>query len=172
VRAHQLPVTGDEPRLACDTLELQFRSDAALRPSPAPVQGRLERITARGGVVSEQGRPGVTNGPSAYRRLTAQTLTARAEPATGALTSLRAEGAVVIEQSANRATGGRAVYQADTGVLELTDAPELETPDVHISGARALLWDRTRNRYAVSGPFKARIKTETVRQLAEKVRSP
>jgi lipopolysaccharide export system protein LptA len=172
VRAHQLPVSGDEPRLACDTLELQFGSDAASTSSPAPAPGRLERITARGGVVCEQGRPGVTNGPAAYRRLAAQTLTALAEPVTGALTSLHAEGAVVIEQSANRATGGRAVYQAQTGVLELTDAPELETPEVQISGARSLLWDRTHNRYAMSGPFRARIKTETARELAEKVRSP
>lgn len=170
VRAHQAPLTGSEPRLQCDTLTLEFAGgDGAPAPGAA---GRLQAIHARGHVLCEQGQPGVTNGPAIYRRLGAQTLSARADPTSGAWASLLAEGDVVLEHPGSRATGGRAVYEADSGVLELRENPTLETPEVLIGGARALRWDRTRGTYAMSGPFKARIKAETARQLAEKIQSP
>lgn len=170
VRANQLPATGSEPRLQCDRLELELAGGEASRVEVPG--GRLQTIRARGQVVCEQGQPGVTNGPAVYRRLSARTLTGRTDATSGALASVVAEGDVVMDQPGGRATAGRAVYEAATGVLELSEAPELETAQVHITGARALLWDRTRDRYAMSGPFKARIKTEAARQFAEKVQLP
>jgi lipopolysaccharide export system protein LptA len=170
VRAHQLPVNGSEPRLQCDVLELEFAGGDA---SASAVSGsRLEVIRARGHVVCERGDAGATNGPMLLRRLSARSLTARADAATGALTRLEAEGDVVLEQPGSRARSGRAVYEAETGVLELSEAPELETRGVLVRGAHALLWDRTRDRYAMSGPFKARIRAEAARELADTIQKP
>ncbi|MCX8089743.1 MAG: LptA/OstA family protein [Verrucomicrobiae bacterium] len=170
VRAHQLPLTGSEPRLQCDTLELRFAAGDA--SSTATDGAKIETLHASGQVVCEQGQPGVTNGPAAHRRLCAQTLIARADPATGAITSLLTEGNVTLEQPGSRATGGRAAFQAGTGLLELTQSPELETAEVRISGARALLWDTTHDRYAMHGPFKVRLRAETARQMLENLQRP
>ncbi len=170
VRAHQLPVTGEEPRVRSDALELQFAARSAA--SETSSAARLETITARGRVFCERGRAGVTNGAAMHRRLSARTLSARADPATGALTTLIAEGDVVMDQPAGRARGGRAVYEAATGVLELSESPELETPQVHVTGAHALVWDRAHDRYAMRGPFKARIRAGAVRPLIENLPSP
>lgn len=170
VRAHQLPMTGLEPRLQCDTLALVFAAGDASRSETAG--GRLDSITARGRVVCEQGQPGATNGPAMYRRLSAQTLTAHTDPASDQLASLQAEGEVVLDRADSRARAGRAAYDAQRGVLELSESPELETAQVHITGAHALVWDKTHDRYAMRGPFKARIRAEAAQQAVERISSP
>jgi lipopolysaccharide export system protein LptA len=162
VRAHQLPVSGSEPRLQCDELEVKF---AATGP-------KAESLQARNNVVYRQGLPGSTNGPAMYRQLSTRTLTARSDPATGALLNLAAEGDVQIEQLGNRASGGRATYTAATDFLELTDSPVLETSQILITNARTLFWDNANARFTGTGPFKIRFKTEAVKQTAEKLKTP
>ncbi|MCU0784141.1 MAG: hypothetical protein MUF81_08890 [Verrucomicrobia bacterium] len=162
VRAHQLPVTGSEPRLQCDELEVKF----------AAATSQAESLQARQSVVYEQGLPGLTNGPAIYRKLSTRTLTARSDPATGALLNLVAEGDVQIEQPGNRASGGHATYTAATDFLELTDRPTLETPQLLITDARTLFWDKTNHRFSGTGPFKIRFKPEVVKQAAGKLKTP
>lgn len=162
VRSHQLPITGNESRLQCEELEMKF----------APASHQTESLQARRNVVFEQGRPGVTNGPAIYRKLSTHTLTARSDPTTGAWLNLVAEGDVQIAQPGSLAGGGRATYTAATDFLELTDSPVLETPQILITDARTLYWDKANARFAGTGPFKIKFKPEAVRQTAEKLKTP
>lgn len=149
-RAHQLPVNGSEPRLRSDVMEVRF---AAGNP-------RAEFLEARENVVYEQGTPGVTNGPAAYRRLDTRTLTAQADPITGALSDLVAEGGVRVDQAGRVASGGRATYAGNSGILELTGKPVFEAAELSVTQARTLAWDRVNDRFFATAPFKLKVRTE------------
>jgi len=160
-RAHQSPITGAEPRLRADSMEVRFATNAH----------QIASLQAKQNVIYEQGRAGVTNGADAYRRLTTRTLTARSDSATGELSDLLAEGGVEVEQSDGLARGGRATYAAKMDVLELLDRPTLETPQVIISEARTLAWDKAKNRFSATAPYKLKLKSVAVKQ-AQKVINP
>ena len=144
VRTHQLPITGSEPRLQSDELEVRFATEAS----------QAESLQARKNVVYEQGTSGVTNGPAIYRKLSTRTLTAHAGPPNGALSDLVADGDVRIEQPGSVARGTRATYTAATDFLELTGQPTLDTPQARITEARTLVWDKGKNRFAATAPYK------------------
>ncbi len=162
VRAHQLPATGSEPQLRSEELEVKFAS----------ASNQAESLQARKNVVYEQGLPGVTNGPAVYRKLTTHTLTARSDANTGVLLNLVAEGDVQIEQPGSQARGGRATYTAATDFLELTDHPSLETPQLIITDAQSLFWDKAKGRYTGTGMFKIKFKPAVVRQTGGKLKTP
>ncbi len=156
-RAHQSPITGSEPRLRSDTFAVQFGTNS-----------NVEVLRAIENVVCEQGTPGITNGPGAYRKLTARTLTARTDPATGSLSDLVAENTVRIEQSGSLATGERATYAATTDIFEVTGQPTLETSQLTITDARTLVWDKTRNRFSATAPYTIRLRAETLKESFDK----
>jgi len=156
--AHQSPLTGSEPRLRSDTFEVRFGTNAH----------NVESIQATENVVCEQGTPGITNGPNAYRKLTTRTLTARTEPATGALSDLLAERDVRIEQFGSLATGERATYTAATDIFEVTGQPTLETVQMTITDARTLVWDKARNRFSATAPYKIKLRTDTLKKPVDK----
>lgn len=157
-RAHQSPVTGSEPRLRSDTFEIRFGMGT----------NSVESVRAVENVVYEQGTPGVTNGPAAYRKLTARTLTARTDPATGKLSELWAEGKVRIEQAGSLATGERAAYTAATDSFEVSGKPTLETAQITITDARTLVWDKARNRFAATAPYTIKFRAESMKLAVEK----
>jgi lipopolysaccharide export system protein LptA len=153
VRAHESPRTGAEPRLRSDTLEVQLAADGP----------RAERITASHHVVFEQGAPGVTNGATVYRTLTARTLTATPSPRTNGVVDLVAEGEVELTEPGATAQCERAVYTGATDTVTLTGKPVLV---VHVQGrpaaqrppgiltvtdAEVLIWERARGRYSGKG---------------------
>jgi lipopolysaccharide export system protein LptA len=144
VRTHQLPITGSEPRLRSDELEVNF----------AAADAQPESLQARKNVLYEQGTPGVTNGPAIYRKLSTRTLTAHAGPPNGALSDVVAEGEVQVEQPGSMARGERATYTAATDVLELTGTPTLDTPQARITEARTLVWDKAKNRFVATAPYR------------------
>lgn len=161
VHAHQGPQTGSEPRLRSEKLEVRFG-----------VNGRgAESLQAVQAVVFEQGVPGVTNGPSMYRRMDANTLAANADAATGEMAELVAEGGVRIEQPGSVARGSRAVYARSTQVLKLLGNPSLETPQVIISEANELMWDNARSTMLGTG-YKSQVKPEALKRAGESPKLP
>jgi len=161
-RAHQSPLTGSEPRLRSDTFEIRSGTNA----------NSVESIRAVQNVVYEQGTPGVTNGPNAYRQLTTSLLTARTDPATGALSDLLAEGGVRIEQIGSLAMGDRATYTAATDRFVVSGKPTLETPQMTITDARTLVWDKAKNRFSATAPYKIRFRTDSLSKSVEKLKEP
>ena len=115
--------------------------------------------------------PGITNGPNMYTRMTAATLTALTDAATGALSSLLAERDVQIEQPGMLGKGERATYTAATGVFELTGNPTLKTPQLIITKAQKLSWDRASNRYYATGPYTMNV-PEAAKRISESSKTP
>lgn len=160
-RAHESPRTGSESRLRSDTLEVRFGEDLQ----------QMESIRAVDHVVYEQGTPGVTNGPAVYRKLTARTITSQSSSATNGLSDLVAEGEVQVEQADYVGRGDRATYTADTQVLELTGRPTLETPELIITEARTLVWNRDKGRLAATPPYKITIRAAALPEEPELLKS-
>lgn len=158
--AHESPITGGEPRLRSDTLELQLAADGQ----------RAERITASNHVVFEQGTIGVTNGPAKYRKLTAQTVTARPSLQTNGMADLVADGDVQLIEPDATARGEHATYTGAMGIVELTGNPMVDTPKAIVTG-RTLVWDKANNRFAGSG-YKIKSKPEPVGKTAEALKAP
>lgn len=156
-RAHESPLTGRESRLRSDTLEVRFGEDIQ----------QVESIRAVDNVVYEQGTPGVTNGPAVYRKLTARTITSQSTSATNGLSDLVAEGDVRVEQPGYVGRGQRATYAAATQVLELMGTPTLDTPELLITEARTLVWDRAHGRLAATPPYKMTIRAEVLPEAQE-----
>lgn len=159
-RAHQSPLTGSEPRLRSDKFEIRFGTSA----------NQVESIRAVEHVVYEQGVRGITNGPNVYRRLTTRSLTARTAATTGALSELLADHDVRIEQSGSLATGDRATYTAATDSFEVSGKPTLESAQMTITDARTLVWDKARNRFSATAPYKIRFRTDSMRKPVGKQR--
>lgn len=153
-RAHQSPLTGAEPRLRGDTFEIRFAAET----------NRVESLRAVRNVVYEQGTPGLTNGPDAHRKLSTRLLTARTDPVSGGLADLMAEGDVRIEQAGSLATGERAAYSAARDSFEVTGQPTLTTPQMVITDARSLVWDKARNRFAATAPYRIRLESANLKQ--------
>ncbi|MCW5555557.1 MAG: hypothetical protein KIS67_25770 [Verrucomicrobiae bacterium] len=151
-QAHESPLTGSESRLRSEMLEVRFGEDLQA----------VEGIRAVDNVVYEQGTPGVTNGPAVYRKLIARTITSQSTAATNGLSDLVAEGEVQVEQADYIGRGDRATYTAGTQVLELTGQPTLETPELIITEARTLVWDRAKARLAATPPYKITIRAEAL----------
>jgi lipopolysaccharide export system protein LptA len=156
--AHQSPITGSEPRLRSDALVVRFGTNVH----------QVESIAARANVVYEQGIPGVAEGTNVYRKLITRTLTARSDSPTGALSSLLAEGDVQIEQPGNIAKGERVTYTTATDLLELTGSPTLQTPQVTITDARTLVWDKANNGFSATAPYKIKLRLETIKKVRQK----
>jgi lipopolysaccharide export system protein LptA len=148
VHAHQAPITGSEPRLRSDVLDVRFGTNVH----------QVETIQARQNVIYEQGILGVAEGTNVYRKLITRTLTARSDSHTGDLSTLLAEDGVQIEQPGNVAKGARAIYTKATDSLELTGNPMLETPDVTIVDARTLVWDKANNAFSATAPYKIKLR--------------
>jgi lipopolysaccharide export system protein LptA len=142
-RLHQSPITGSEPHLQCATLDLFFATNSH----------HVELMQAKDQVRFEQGTAGVTNGPNAYRLLTAGSLTAAWNSPTGALSNFIAEGGVQAEQAGSVANGQRAAYTSATDVLELTGQPTLDTPEATITGADKIIWDKKSSGFSVRGRY-------------------
>jgi hypothetical protein len=132
VQGHELPKTGAESR---------FRAGQVLI-ALAPGGQRAERASAVGGVLVEQGTPGVTNGPAAYRRFEASEVDAGLSPLTGELVSFDARIGVRVEQPGGWAAGDRAYYSAVTDTMILTNRPTANIGPVRLTQAEALHWHR------------------------------
>ena len=159
VHVHQSPATGSEPRLQSDELELRFSTNA--RPS-------VERLEARRNVIYEQGTPGVTNGPTVFRRMTARTLTATADPATGQLNELVADGGVKLEEPGTAATGDRAVYGRAADSFKLTGKTVLETPQAIFTESPEVYWSRVDKKFSAREPCVIKVKAEALKSEAIK----
>jgi len=146
--AHQSPITGSEPRLRSDVLEIRFGTNAH----------QVEMIQARTNVVFEQGTPGVAKGTNAYRKLLTRTLTVRSDSPGGELSGLLADRDVRVEQPGSVAKGERAIYTKATDLLELTGNPTLETPQVIITDARTLVWNKVNNGFSATAPYKIKLR--------------
>jgi lipopolysaccharide export system protein LptA len=156
--AHQSPITGSEARLRSDTFEVRFGTNA----------NNAESIQATKNVIYEQGTPGITNGPNVYRKLTTRSLTARTDPDTGGLSDLLADRDVRIEQLGSLATGDRATYTAATDSFEVTGRPTLETSQMTITDARTLVWDKAKNRFSATAPYRIKLRTDTLNKPVDK----
>lgn len=163
VRVHQSPKTGSEPRLQSDELELRFSTN-----SPP----RVERLEARRNVIFEQGLPGVTNGPAIYRRMTARTIAADADPATGKLGELVADGGVKLDEPGTQATGDRLVYTTATDTLKLTGNTVLETPDLIFTESPEVYWNRAEKKLVARVPCVMKTKPGGLKRIGESQKLP
>ena len=163
VRVRQMPHTGSEPKLQSDELTLQFSTN-----NPP----RVERMEARQNVIYEQGMPGVTNGPAAFWRMTARTLTAAADPASGKPGEFVADGGVKIEQPGTEATGDRAVYTRSTDSLKLTGKTVLETPEVVFTESPEVYWSRTAKKFIAREPCVIKVKPAALKRAGELQKLP
>lgn len=143
VAAHQLPIDGSERRMSCGELEVRIASD----------RRHAESVQARQNVVCEQGRIGVTNGPSEsiYSRMESQTLTAKLDPAQGELIDLIAAGGVRLTQPETTATGDMAKYLRATQQLQLVGPSVIDNRVGIWKSSRGLTWDIEKN--VVSGSY-------------------
>lgn len=132
VTAHQLPQDGAEPRLKCDELEVRLAAN----------RRHAEAVQARGEIVCERGRVGVTNGTSAevYTRMTSKTLTARTDGATGNLIELVADGGVQLDRSDLVAQGERAVFTQADQLLKLLGQSVIENTQAIYKSSQGLAW--------------------------------
>ncbi len=163
VRVHQLPKTGSEPRLQSDELELRFSTN-----SPP----RVERLEARRNVIFEQGIPGVTNGPAIYRRMTARTIDADADPTTDKLGEVVADGDVKIEEPGTHATGDRAVYTTATDTFKLTGKTILETPEAIFTESPEVYWSRADKKFFAREPCVIKSKPGALKRVGESQKLP
>ncbi len=128
--------------LACERLRVTFAE-----------AGTLQHLEATGGVRAEQReapRPGTEPRRTEVR---AGHLEAWFRADTNRLDRAVAAEQVRVTRGKRRAEGERATYTEATGVLELTGAPRVETPDGRVTGAEALRWDTRRNRAGGRGAF-------------------
>ena len=146
-RVHQSPINGSEPHLRCETLDLFFTTNTH----------RIESMQAQERVLFEQGKPGVTNGPDAYHRLTASRLTAKCDSLTGALANFVADQNVVIDApdtkgqashaTADKLTFTQAIASGVTNqTIELTGRPQLTNPQGRLVGD-VIIWDMVHDRF-------------------------
>lgn len=146
-RVHQSPITGSEPHLRCETLDLFFATNAH----------RIELMEAKDQVRFEQGITGVTNGPDAYRRLSADRLTAVWSSPTGTLSSFVAERNVMIDTpdtkgQVSQATAEKLTYTHTiaSGVtnrtIELTGQPQVTNSMGRLVGD-VIVWDLVSDRF-------------------------
>jgi len=149
VRVYQSPRTNSDPRLQSDELSLRFSTNA--RPS-------IERLEARRNVVFEQGAPGMTNGPATYRRMTAHTLAADAEPVTRKLRELAVDGDVKIEAPDIRASGDRGVYTPAADTFKLTGKTVLETPEMIFTESPEIYWSQAEKKFGAREPYVIKFK--------------
>jgi len=163
VRVHQSPKTGSEARLQSDELELRFSTNST---------PRVERLEARRNVIFEQGTLGVTNGAAIYRRMTARTIAADADPATSKLGELVADGDVKIEEPGTQATGDRAVYTTATDTFKLTGKTVLETPQVIFTESPEVYWSRAEKRFVAREPCVIKVKSEALKRVGESQKLP
>jgi len=114
-------------------------------------------MQARDAVRFEQGIAGSTNGPHAFRRLTADRLTATWNSPTGALSNFVAEQNVVIDApdtkgQASHATADKLTYNyrfADgitNKTIELTGHPQLTNTQGRLAGD-IIIWDVANDRF-------------------------
>jgi lipopolysaccharide export system protein LptA len=160
VIARQLSVTGGEPRLQCEELEIQF----------APDGKRPESLQARENVVVENGVPGVVTGAAetAYSRMESARLLARTNPQTGELVDLTAAGGVDLVQADTRARGDRMVFTAADQVLKLIGQPSVRRPEVTYSSDEELIWDIARQK-VIGSNYRINVNpdAETLKRLEE-----
>jgi lipopolysaccharide export system protein LptA len=162
VSANQSPRTGYEARLRSDMLEVLFSAKT----------NRLEALTATGNVTCEQGKPGVTNGSSAYAKLTCQSLAARTDAISGEPAELIASGGVRVEQPGSEARGDQAIYNRKTDILKLIgNPPVVDTPQMTYTGAREVEWDN-RRRTAIGTGYKIVPKPDFLKQAEELQKLP
>ena len=163
VRVHQSPTNGSEPRLQSDEMALRFSTNAP---------PHVERLEARRNVIYEQGTPGVTNGPEIYRRMTAHTLAADADPATHKLGELAADGDVKLEAPGIRATGDRAVYTPATDTFKLTGKTVLETPEVIFTESPEVYWSQSEKKFRAREPCVIKVKSEALKRAGDSQKLP
>jgi lipopolysaccharide export system protein LptA len=147
VQGRELPATGAEKRFAASQVLIEL----------APGRRRATAFAAYGDVVVEQGRPGVTNGPAAYRRFEAGEVRAGMSAATGALESLTAQIGVRVQQPGGWAAGDQAEYSAQSDIVELRGRPTARFADLQVTEAQALLWHRGSNTLEVMAPYKLQV---------------
>ncbi len=155
VHAHQTPITGTEPRLRSDTLQVRLAADGR----------HVERVTAGESVVFEQGTPGVTNGAAEYRRLTAHTLAVQPSQQDPGTADAQARGDVRYEESGAVVRGAEANFTGATDTLNVTGEPRLvivlpsrkggkaSPGTVTVTEASELTWDRANGHGTVLGPY-------------------
>jgi lipopolysaccharide export system protein LptA len=160
VRARQLPITGSEPRLRSDALEVQLAAD----------RRHAESVVASNHVFFEQGSPGVTNGPAAYRTLAARSLTTQPSPQPGQSADLVADGEVQYDEPGAVARGDHATYNAATDIMNLTGQPYLETPQLITTSASVLSWHRAKNHVSATGSYKIQLRSNIVELDDRKLR--
>ena len=166
VNANQSPRTGSEMRLRSDMLEVLFMAQS----------NRLDAITATGNVLYEMGAKGITNGPTAYSKLTCRSLTAKADQGTGEPNELVADGDVRFEQPGSEARGNRVVYNRIADVVKLIgDPPIIETPQLIYTGGREVEWDNRNHKVIGTGYRivpKQEFKPEFLKKAAESQKLP
>lgn len=147
VKGRELPATGAEKRFEAGQVLIEL----------APGRRRATAFAAYGDVVVEQGRPGVTNGPAAYRRFQAGEVRAGMSPVSGVLESLTAQIDVRVQQPGGWAAGDQAEYSAQTDIVELRGRPTARFADLQVTEAQALLWHRGSNTLEVMAPYKLQV---------------
>lgn len=161
-RIHQSPITGSEPHLQSDRVDLFFSTNA---------QPHIELMEAKNNVRFEQGTKGVTNGPAAYRLMTSRTLRATWDQASGALSNLVMDGGVRAEQAGSVATGAKATYIGTNGDLELTGEPTtLDTPTAIITGAQKIVWNQKAQAFSAHGYKQLTLKSEALKKQGQDIK--
>ena len=82
----------------------------------------------------------------------AEKLTADFFAHTNQVETMVAERKVLLLQDDRQASGAKAVYTATNNLVELTGQPKAEMPQMKITDAQLIIWDRTRNRFLVDRP--------------------
>ncbi len=130
-------------KLDCESLTIDMATN-----------GQVSRIFANTNVIAQQTRKRNAKAPATYSRLVAESVFADFFPDTNtnAVREMIAERDVFLMQDVRTATGQKAVYTATNNSIELTGKPMVQAPEMRITNADVIVWDRTQQKFFLRRP--------------------
>ena len=113
---------------------------------------QVSRIFANTNVIVQQTRKRSEKAKATYSRLVADSVFADFFPYTNAVREMIAERDVFMMQDLRTAAGQKAIYTATNNIVELSGKPTVDAPDMRITEADVIIWDRAQQKFFVRRP--------------------
>lgn len=154
-----------------DGRKIAKRLDCELFTGIFSTNGQIDRLVAETNVLAQQTEWRKTAPEPVRTKLGAQTLAVQFFPQSNEVSHIVAERDVSIMQDQRRAHGEMAVYTSTNQVVVLTGNPTAEAPEVKVTEADVVIWDRLQNKF-YSRKFKASVVAPAPGTNRSNLRSP
>ena len=146
VHLEQFPVPAPDgkavsKKLDCESLTIDMATN-----------NQVSRIFANTNVIVQQTRKRSEKAKATYSRLVADSVFADFFPYTNAVREMIAERDVFMMQDLRTAAGQKAIYTATNNIVELSGKPTVDAPDMRITEADVIIWDRAQQKFFVRRP--------------------